>query len=222
MADKMRAYSNNSKLVEVRRKHIAMCAARLFAKKSYDRTNVQEIADACGMAVGALYRYIGKKDDILDLVLDYGSSPFHKLCDELDATLDAITPDKALRMAIEKYYCMIDELQDVIRMGYQEIRLLSPNIRQVMLDGDIRFVNIFEKALNRGREAGVFRTPNTHYLAHSIVVLGAMWAIRKWYLGKRYTLDEYINMTIELVLNATTGDNGQRTELYSYSRFPFE
>src|SRR2546423_14255484 len=40
-------------------------ATRLFAKKGFDRTSVQEIVEAAGVTKGAMYHYFGSKDDLL-------------------------------------------------------------------------------------------------------------------------------------------------------------
>jgi AcrR family transcriptional regulator len=40
-------------------------ATKLFAKKGFDRTSVQEIVEAAGVTKGAMYHYFGSKDDLL-------------------------------------------------------------------------------------------------------------------------------------------------------------
>ncbi|MFA5078672.1 MAG: TetR/AcrR family transcriptional regulator [Dehalococcoidia bacterium] len=200
----IRSHSNDLELIASKREHIARCAAHIFAQKGYDRTSVQEVADACGMAIGALYRYIGKKEDIIDLVLDYGSAPFRKLYDDFERNLDSISPVEGIRQAVNGYYRKIDEFQDIVLLAYQEIRVLSPNARLSILDESKRCIAIFERLLMRGCETGEFRKHNVRHMAHMIVILGHMWAVRTWYLGKQYTLDKYIDETIELVLTSVT------------------
>jgi len=207
-ASSIRAYSNDLELIAAKRAHIAKCAARIFAKSGYDRAGVQEIADACDMAIGALYRYIGKKEDIIELVLDYGLSTFTNLYDAFTANLDSVSPIEGLRRVMEKYYRMIDDYQDLVLLAYQEIRVLSPNVRQLILDENMRIIAIFERLLIRGCETGEFRIHNVLNMAHMIVVLGHMWAIRKWFLGKHFTLEEYISESVELVLTSITINKG--------------
>src|SRR3954447_24369340 len=40
-------------------------ATRLFAKKGFESTSVQEIVDAAGVTKGAMYHYFSSKDDLL-------------------------------------------------------------------------------------------------------------------------------------------------------------
>lgn len=38
-------------------------------------------------------------------------------------------------------------------------------------------------------------------MAHNIIVLGQMWAFRRWALQRHYTLEEYIRVQTSLLLN---------------------
>ena len=64
----IRTYSSTPTLVEKRRTEIAENALKLFIRKGYLKTTTREIAQACGMSTGALYHYIGTKEDILSLL----------------------------------------------------------------------------------------------------------------------------------------------------------
>jgi len=57
-----------------------------------------------------------------------------------------------------------------------------------------------EKLLRWGVEAGEFKIDNPTVVAHNIIVLGHMWAIRRWFLRKCCTLEEYIREQAELIL----------------------
>jgi TetR/AcrR family transcriptional regulator, cholesterol catabolism regulator len=50
---------------EVRRQEIIRIAARLFAQRSYGRTSLDDLCAAVGLGRGALYHYIGAKEQLL-------------------------------------------------------------------------------------------------------------------------------------------------------------
>jgi AcrR family transcriptional regulator len=50
---------------EVRRQEIIRIAARLFAQRSYGRTSLDDLCAAVGLGRGALYHYIGSKEQLL-------------------------------------------------------------------------------------------------------------------------------------------------------------
>ena len=71
MGKGMRTFSSNEGLVSERREHIAKSVAPLFVKKGYGQTSIREIARACEMSMGHLYYYIGSKEDVLQIMMDY-------------------------------------------------------------------------------------------------------------------------------------------------------
>ena len=202
MYNDIRTYSKDEELIASRRRHIAKCAAHLFVKRGYDSTSVREIAEACDMSMGSLYRYIGTKEDILYLVMEQGLSKFLGFCDSVDANTNAISPSKSLQQAIRKFYRVIDDIQDVVLFSYQETKNLEPEAQQRIFDLDGQVVAVFERLLAKGCETGDFKIHNVTMVAHDIVAIGGMWAARRWFLRKCCTLEEYIKEHSELILRA--------------------
>ncbi len=57
-----------------------------------------------------------------------------------------------------------------------------------------------ERLLKWGVEEGEFEIGNPPVVAHNMIVLGHMWAIRRWFLRKCCTLEKYIREQAELIL----------------------
>ena len=86
------------KLVSSKREKIVACAADLFAHNGYSHTSMDAVAEAAGIAKGALYRYFeGKKDlfltvvdslvkDLENYVVDFLER--HKDCDVFETIRD--------------------------------------------------------------------------------------------------------------------------------------
>jgi AcrR family transcriptional regulator len=85
----------NPDLVRKRRLHIARKAAKLFIKKGYTQTTMREVSKATGMAVGNLYDYISKKEDLLCLIFDV----YHQYVEEtmLEGYWNSRIPRQACR-----------------------------------------------------------------------------------------------------------------------------
>jgi AcrR family transcriptional regulator len=187
----MRTYSDDPDLVSARRKHIADCAADLFAKQGYQATRVRQIADACGMAMGTLYHYVGSKDDVLCLVIDEGVSQFESFFEQTtDFTIS--DPANALKQAIETYYLFIDRIQDLILFLHQEARNMKTETWQSIVNLETRVFSVFEKILVEGCNKGKFQVSDMGLAVHNIAITGQTWAVRRWYLRKRYTIETYI------------------------------
>ena len=103
----IRTYSKNDDLVLSRRTKIAQAAARVLVKKGYDQTNMREIAEACAMAKGTIYHYVGSKEDILYLVMEYGLARYRDLFTEVAPQLQSITPTEGIKCLIRLFYRML-------------------------------------------------------------------------------------------------------------------
>jgi len=206
MNDDMRTYSSDEALVKLRRMQIIQGAAKVFVEKGYDRTNMREMAAACNMSIGALYHYVGSKEDILYLFINDGLSRLSEVVEGFSSKLGDISPTEALREFIKMYYRLIDDGQNLCLFTYQETKGLDSNARRRVLDAAARDVAACEKLLRWGVEAGEFKIDNPTVVAHNIIVLGHMWAIRRWFLRKRCTLEEYIREQTESVLKAILVD----------------
>lgn len=199
ISDNIRTYSADQHLVANRREHIARCAAHLIIRKGYAQTSVREIADTCDMAMGTLYRYIGVKGDVLYLVIELGVMRLIEFIDRTLTNMDNINPTQALRQALEEYYRLVDDLQDLMLFTYQETRNLQPQARNSVLDTDKRIVALFEALLAKGRATGEFKIDDVKMVAHNIVIIGHMWATRRWYLREWSTLEVYTREQTKLI-----------------------
>ncbi len=182
----------DKELIEIRRKEIVNAAVDLFVRKGFHRTTIREIAQKFGMSVGTLYEYIRTKEDILILVCDYINSTVRmRVKPSVEITQDSA---QSLNNAIDIYYKIIDELQDYIIFLYQETKSLSHENRKYIFKSEEDMTKIFEDILKHGVERGSFKIDekNIPLTAHNIMVLGQMWAFRRWALQKNYTLERYI------------------------------
>lgn len=191
-------------LIEQRRMEIVKAAVDLFVQKGFHKTTVREIARKFGMSVGTLYEYIRTKEDILYLVCDYIHKSFGmRVRPELEITPDSV---KTLRGAIDTYYRMIDEMQDYLVFLYQETKSLSRSDRKYIFRAEQEMTEIFEEILKRGIKDGSFKIKEEEagLFAHNIMVLGQMWAFRRWALQKKFTLNGYIHSQSERLLKELT------------------
>lgn len=197
----IRTYSNNTELISERREHIARCAAPLLLKQGYDRTSIRDIAKACGMSMGHLYYYIGSKEDIFQIVIDYDDRFFTNV-EQVATSYNTLTPTEALIKVIDRYFRGMVEANKFARFYYQEMRNLQPELRERIFQREIKFIAEFEKLLRKGSKTGEFKITNIKVVANNIIILGHMWVLRRLFLDKGYTLDKYIRSQTENILKS--------------------
>lgn len=105
-----------------------------------------------------------------------------------------------MKKCIKRYFELLDSSSDANVFCNREILHFSHEDRYLLLKTQEEFVTLFEKIIKQGAEKGIFKVKNPNIVAHNIVVLGADWCLRRWYLKNRYTLEQYTANQIEMVL----------------------
>lgn len=179
---------------------IVKAAAALFIRKGTINTGVREIAEAGGITVGTLYHYFKSKDEIISSFLDFAVQGTNDFVHQTIKVLVKMQPEEALRRAIQLYIDYVDEAQNIVLFWHQETRNLPPDQRDRLLENEMVLASLFEGLVERGRKAGIFKIEDSALAAHNIIVLGDMWAFRRWWLGRRYTAGQYIKKQAEFIL----------------------
>lgn len=190
----------DERLVKKRRNQMIKGAISLFKQKGFHQTTTREIARASGFSIGTLYEYIRKKEDVLYLVCD---RIYDEVRDRMEQAIDTTKGDlDGLKLAIDYYFRVVDELQDEVLVMYQEAKSLGKESLPYVLNKELQMVAMFEHILRRCVDNGVcsLTEREIQLFAHNIFVLGQMWGFRRWALKKMYTLDEYIELQTKLLL----------------------
>jgi len=201
---KVRIVSNikNEELINLRRQELVNAAVKLFVKKGFHKTTVREIAKEFGMSMGALYDYIRTKEDILFLVCDH---IFKSVSDKLEASLETEKdPKEKLKDAIRDYFIIIDSIQDYTLLLYQETKSLNRKDRNYVLSAEMELTKIFENILAEGIKEKIFKIDRrtAKIVANNIMVQGQMWSFRRWVAQKNFSLNNYIKIQTDLIINS--------------------
>jgi AcrR family transcriptional regulator len=208
----IRTYSKDENLVKERRALIVKNALKLFLQKGYDRTTIRELAKSCGITEGAIYRYIGTKDDILHLLLLDTTVAFIE--DFLNG-LGGVNTVDALGECIKIYYTWCNDAADNNIFYNREINNFSVADRHTLLKSQADYIQFFEKLIKQGVSEGVFKVRSPILVAHNIVMQGFDWGLRRWFLHSFFTLEQYIKLQTELVMQLVLASPGKKEPLRS-------
>lgn len=184
----------------VRKKHllIAKKASKLFIKKGYHQTTMREISKATGMALGNLYEYISKKEDVLCLTFDV----YHQYIQERLDDEQALKPDdpkEMLRSFIRDSIKNTQTFKDEITLMYRESRLLPKKNLKAAMKKELEQIRALEKIIQKGIDQGVFRAQEPFFAASMIFYQLIFQTLRGWTLSGKYSvkkandlLEEYI------------------------------
>lgn len=176
-------------------------AVTLFIEKGFYKTTTREIAAKAGFSIGTLYEYIRSKEDVLYLVCD----AIHQELEESlrQAVEEKPTGRESLKIAMHRFFRLMDEMQDRVLLIYQEAKSLPKETLSYVLNREVQMTEIFETILKKGIEDGSIRLEpqDVKLIAQNIMVLGEMWAFRRWALTKSFTLEEFIEKQTAFILS---------------------
>ncbi|MFI5609082.1 TetR family transcriptional regulator [Amycolatopsis sp. NPDC051903] len=140
---------------EVKRQEIIDQAAALFAKQGYAATGIAEIGQVAGLAKGALYYYIGSKENLLVEIQDRVLRPLLTAARRI-AALDE-DPVLRLRLLSETLLDIILERLDHIWVYEHDYRHLRGANRARLLRQRREFERIVLDLLTAAMDTGAFR-----------------------------------------------------------------
>lgn len=164
-----------SRLERTREKILAE-SARVFNRRGYHGTTLDEIARAIGLTKPALYYYVKNKEDLLfqchQRALDIAIGAVKAALAEADR------PDDQLRLVLTRYIeGMTDVLSGIVVLLYEEV--LSPPLHTRILEQRDEYEGMMRKIIERGSASGVFVPCNPKLVTFAI--LGALTWIPRWY-----------------------------------------
>lgn len=186
-------------LIEKRRDQMIRAAVTLFKEKGFHRATTREIAKEAGFSIGTLYEYIRTKEDVLYLVCDSIYNEVHNRLSQITAE-NGTTSE--LKTAIRHYYEVIDDMSDEFVVMYQESKSLPKGALEYVLTKELEMTDIFHNIIIGCIQTGELKLTEAqaHLYAHTLVVQGQMWAFRRWALRKEYTIEQFTDLQLKLLL----------------------
>lgn len=192
----------NQQLVVERRRQIVDAAVKLFIKNGYHKTTTRALAKATGLSIGSLYEYVSTKDDVLYLVC----IAIHSEVEQgVKQALARPTVGKAaLAEVIREFFLVCDRMSDHVLLMYQVTHFLPLKWQEKVLEAELRITNLFVEAMRALREQGKLPQLDDDtitLIGHNISVLGHIWAFRRWYFAKNFTIEQYIEQQTEFIMS---------------------
>lgn len=171
-------------------------SARIFARKGYKSTTLQDIADEFGVLKGSLYHYIRSKDDLLFEVV---RSVYEKGLANLRAVAEAdLDPVESLRAVVRGHVVyLIDNLVETTVLLH-EFDQLSDERRAAM---PIReYQTLIADLVAEAQAAGRFKPDLDPQLA-ALAVLGATNWVYRWYRAGARSPQEIADQYADLLVD---------------------
>ncbi|KGX86474.1 TetR/AcrR family transcriptional regulator [Pontibacillus litoralis] len=196
----------DERLIKVRRDQMIKGAVSLFKEKGFHKTTTREIAKASGFSIGTLYEYIRTKEDVLFLVCDY---IYERVKDQMGKKIDMDNMDEySLKEAISAYFQLMDDMQDEVVVMYQEVKSLSKDAQEYVLNKERDMLELFEHVIKRSFP-NEMTEEDVKLLANNIFIQGQMWGFRRWILHKQFSLEAYTNRQLHYLFHGLSITRGK-------------
>src|SRR5947208_11635197 len=140
---------------EARRKAIVDTSASVFARQGYHATGITELCEANDLGKGALYHYIGSKEELLAAIHD-------RVMDEVMAGADRVadaggSPSSQLAMLGDELLDVIHRYPDHVWVFLHEFPALTAERADQFRKRRRKYEQRVEEILQAGVDSGEFR-----------------------------------------------------------------
>ena len=131
------------------REQILARASKLFARRGYTATSMNEVAEACGVSKPSLYHYFRDKQQLLLEIAAAHVARLEALVEEVGA--ETHEPEGRVRRLITAFLEVYAGAQAEHRVLTEDVRFLPPADRRRVLDGERKVVAAFADAIAEAR-----------------------------------------------------------------------
>lgn len=175
-------------------------AFRLFSRRGYRGTTMQQIAAGAGVTVGAIYNHVSSKQELLYAVL-------RRAHEEALARLEAAVagtddPAEALEAASRTHTLYHTDRVALVTVTYSQMPSLDGPHREAIVALRDRYERVFREIVESGVATGAFHVDQPHFAALAILGMGIQ--VSTWYkIGGRASgsdvADAYASYALRLV-----------------------
>ena len=203
MADKKPKWRRRAKQ---RPDQVLDAALKLFAKKGYGATKVEDIAREAGLSKGSIYRYFTSKEDIFEALINRAVTPFTDQAVKLTQSRTD-SPEETIRAIFLVFAARLSNaeslsLPHIVLQEAGRFPKLAKLYRDRVMD---RYMSALEATITRGIEAGHFRPVNVQLAACN--VLGPIFAfyVSEYIYGDRRVTPaatkEFLDSHLEILMH---------------------
>jgi TetR/AcrR family transcriptional regulator, cholesterol catabolism regulator len=184
---------------QARRRHeIFHQVVKIFIKKGFHETSMQEIADAAGLGKSTLYDYFRTKDEIL---VYFFEDQWNDVIEEAQKiAVQNCSADARLRKIMEVYMESLQANKNLFLKLSVESQHLKPDSQKQIQDQRHTYQDMLRALIDEGIREGVFRQVNSLLVARLLV-----GSIGLLLYGSRLTgtPQEMLQQTLDIFFNGT-------------------
>lgn len=177
---------------------IKSVSINLFFKKGYFATSISDIAKGSGIQKASIYYHYASKEELLFHILKstmLDLTAFLKRCLKKTEGIE-----NQMRAAIHGHVCFHLERQKENFIANSELRGLTPEHYQAIVNIRDEYELIFQNLIHKGAKEGAFKDGDVKILSYAILTLCTAGA--SWYKpGGRLNIDEVADIYENFIIS---------------------
>ncbi|MDF9409651.1 TetR/AcrR family transcriptional regulator [Pelotomaculum isophthalicicum JI] len=184
---------------EERHAEIMDTAIKLFRKKNYHGTSMQDIAEAVGIYRGSLYHYINSKEEILYRIVERPVSKGYESLRKIQLE-ENLPPVEKLRQAMKYHVRYSMEHQAVVAIMLEDTKHLSEECQKQIREAQKRYEETFFNIIKEGIQKGDFKNLDPQIVTFAIFGM-TNWMYRWFDVDGKLSSDEVAELFLDMILN---------------------
>jgi AcrR family transcriptional regulator len=149
--------------------------------------------------MATLYRYIARKEDVLYLISQAAM-------DDVWGGLQVLNPQGSARERLEQaarhFFQAVSRRRREFKLLYRESASLGEDHLRLIEGTELQERDYFAAIIADGIRSGEFAEVDVPVIAHDIIMLAHMWALKGWALRGDKDLDAYMETQLRVIFCA--------------------
>lgn len=189
-------------LTNPRREQILIAASRLFVKRGFAATSMQDIADAVNITKAGLYHFVDSKEDLLYEIMIVGMDVL--LEDVVTPAMRIEDPLERLKLILRNHMLNVSRIEsangNTVTIVVDDVAELRPERREVVDRRKREYFEFVRQTLRDLQARGQLADVNTSVAAFSLLGM-VLWTARWRRPDGALSLDEIVNNIITVGLH---------------------
>jgi AcrR family transcriptional regulator len=157
---------------------ILSLAASLMARRGYDGTSFQDIADKVGLHKSSLFHYFKNKEQLLLRILETPIDEVSRKLEEIIADSE-LAPEEKFTKAVNNHLALLTKYLDNVNVYLNDVRSLSKKNRVFYIQKRKKYERDFQRILAEMKAKGYFSGCDSQVTTFGL--LGMLNWVAKWY-----------------------------------------
>ena len=176
-------------------------AVKLFAKKGYENTGIEEITAVAGYAKGSLYYHFGTKEDLFDMLLDEGMKLLNNSIEIKTRHLD--NPLDKLKAIIMVQIKSVIRYEDFVTVVINNTLGNTPRTQKCQNAVD-NYIEKITKVIQEGMDEGIFYEGDAEGIALGIFGVNFSSILYRIKRNRNVTEQQIYKSYVEIAIRGIT------------------